>query len=211
TVDLLGMLARRREASRLLVLGTYRPAEVVGATHPLRSVKQELQLHGHCQEVPLGFLTVSAVEQYLGQRFPRHRLPAELGRVLHRSTDGNPLFLVNTIDYLVARQQLREVDSEWAVASSVDDIAARTPETLWRMVERQVDRLSGDEQAILAVGSVAGAEFSTAVAIADGIDPEEGELRCQALARRGQFLRSAGVVEWPDGTVAGRYAFIHAL
>src|SRR5215470_9880949 len=28
TIELLGMLARRREASRLLVLGTYRPAEV---------------------------------------------------------------------------------------------------------------------------------------------------------------------------------------
>src|SRR5262249_13518711 len=135
----------------------------------------------------------------------------ELARVLHRTTDGNPLFLVNTIDYLVGRGQLGEVNGQWAVASSVEDIASRTPETLWKMVERQVDRLSADEQAMLAVGSVAGAEFSTAVAIADGIDPEEGELRCQALARRGQFLRSAGLVEWPDGTVAGRYAFIHAL
>src|SRR5262249_40829746 len=135
----------------------------------------------------------------------------ELARVLHRTTDGNPLFLVNTIDYLVGRGQLGEVNGQWAVASSVEDIASRTPETLWKMVERQVDRLSADEQAMLAVGSVAGAEFSTAVAIADGIDPEEGELRCQALARRGQFLRSAGVAEWPDGTVAGRYAFIHAM
>ena len=34
---------------------------------------------------------------------------------------------------------------------------------------------------------------------------------CEALARRGQFLRATGVAEWPDGTVAGRYAFIHAL
>ena len=36
TIDLLGMLARRREASRLLVLGTYRPADVAAArAHPL--------------------------------------------------------------------------------------------------------------------------------------------------------------------------------
>ena len=64
---------------------------------------------------------------------------------------------------------------------------------------------------MLAVASVAGAEFSAAVAGADGIDAQEAELRCEALARRGQFLRAAGVAEWPDGTVAGRYAFIHAL
>src|SRR5262245_65504119 len=66
-------------------------------------------------------------------------------------------------------------------------------------------------QAVLVAASVAGVEFSTAIVIAAGIDPREGELRCEALARRGQFLRAVGVEEWPDGTVAGRYAFIHAL
>ena len=64
---------------------------------------------------------------------------------------------------------------------------------------------------MLAVGSVAGAEFSAAVAVADGIDPHDAERRCDSLARRGQFVRAAGVAEWPDGTVAARYAFIHTL
>lgn len=32
-----------------------------------------------------------------------------------------------------------------------------------------------------------------------------------ALARRGQFLRVQGIAEWPDGTVATRYTFIHDL
>src|SRR5436309_74762 len=211
TIDLLGMLARRREPARLLVLGTYRPADVAGAAHPLKPVKQELQVHGHCEEMPLEFLSLSAVDQYLLERFPGHRFPPELARVLHRTTDGNPLFLVNTIDYLVGQGQLREVDGRWGVAGPVEDVASRTPETLWQMVERQVERLTAEEQAMLTVGSVAGAAFSAAVAVVDGIDPEEGELRCEALARRGHFLRAAGIAEWPDGTVAGRYAFIHTL
>src|SRR5881409_2135850 len=79
------------------------------------------------------------------------------------------------------------------------------------MVDRQVERLTPDEQAMLAVASVAGAEFSAAVAAADSVDAREGERRCDALARRGQFVRATGVAEWPDGTVAGRYAFIHAM
>jgi len=70
TIDLLGMLARRREPARLLVLGTYRPADVAGAAHPLKPVKQELQVHGHCEEMPLEFLSLSAVDQYLLERFP---------------------------------------------------------------------------------------------------------------------------------------------
>ncbi|PYO52769.1 MAG: hypothetical protein DMD83_25200, partial [Candidatus Rokuibacteriota bacterium] len=93
----------------------------------------------------------------------------------------------------------------------VKDVTADAPETLWQMVDRQVERLRPDERAMLAVASVSGAEFSAAVAAADAIDTREGERRCDALARRGLFLRATGVAEWPDGTVAGRYAFIHAL
>ena len=93
----------------------------------------------------------------------------------------------------------------------VKDLAVGAPETLSQMIQKQVERLTADEQAMLAVGCVAGAEFSAAVGTAGGIGAEEAERRCDALARRGQFLRAIGVAEWPDGTVAGRYAFIHSL
>lgn len=43
TLDLLAFLARRREPARLLVIGTYRPVEMVSPEHPLRAVTQELQ------------------------------------------------------------------------------------------------------------------------------------------------------------------------
>jgi predicted ATPase len=212
TIDLLGMLARRREPSRLLVLGTYRPADVApDRAHPLRWVKDELHLHGYCDEIPLPFLSATGVDEYLSRRFPAHELPAELAPVLHRNTEGNPLFLVSTIDDLIGQGQLREVDGQWRLAGPAGDIAARAPEPLWRLVEKQVERLTADEQAVLVAASVAGAEFSAAVVGAAGIDPQQGELRCEALARRGQLLRRLGVAEWPDGTVAGRYAFIHAL
>jgi predicted ATPase len=211
TVDLLAMLARRREAARLLVLGTYRPADVAATSHPVKAAKQELQVHGHCREVALDFLNVAAVDALLARRFPGHRLPAELAGVLHRTTDGNPLFLLNTLDYLIGEGRLREADGHWTLEGPLRDVALGTPQTLWQMVERQIDRLPAEAQAMLAVASVAGAELSAAVAVAGGIDPAEGERRCAALARNGQFLRAAGVAEWPDGTVAGRYAFIHAL
>ena len=122
-------------------------------------LKQELQLHGHCEEVPLEFLSVTAVGQYLSRRFPGHRFPSELARVLHRNTDGNPLFLVTTIDYLTGQGQLRQVDGQWELAGPMDAIALGTPRTLRQMVEEQVERLTADEQAMLAVASVAGAEF----------------------------------------------------
>jgi hypothetical protein len=136
--------------------------------------------------------------------------PAEL-QALHRQTDGNPLFLVNTIDDLIAQGQLSEVGGRWGLGVPVKGLGVGAPETLWQMVEKQIERLAPDEQAPLAVAAVAGAEFSAALAAVRGMGVEEAERRCEALARRGQFVRSTGLCEWPDGTVAGRYAFIHAL
>ena len=46
TVEVLALLARRREPARLLVLGTYRPVEVIVHEHPLKAVKQELVATG---------------------------------------------------------------------------------------------------------------------------------------------------------------------
>ena len=63
TIDLLAILGRRREAARLLVLATYRPAEVAVSQHPLKAAKQELELHDHCEEIPLEFLGVDAVAE----------------------------------------------------------------------------------------------------------------------------------------------------
>jgi DNA-binding winged helix-turn-helix (wHTH) protein/predicted ATPase len=211
TIDLLSMLARRREASRLLVVATYRPADMMASGNALRAAKQELQVHGHCDEVPLDFLDVVAVREYLARRFADNRFPDELAVVLHRHTDGSPLFLVNTVDDLVARAQVHEVDGVWELEGAADDVALGAPETLWQVVQNQVERLTADEQAVLAVASVAGAEFSAALASPATTHPHDGESRCDALARRGQFLRAVGVSEWPDGTVAGRYAFIHAF
>jgi DNA-binding winged helix-turn-helix (wHTH) protein/predicted ATPase len=211
TIDLLAMLARRREPAGLLIVGTYRPADVAVKSHPLQSVKQELLIHGLCEELALEFLSVAAVREYLARRLVPHDLPSDFSVALHRITDGNPLFLVNTIEDLIARGQVLESDGRWKLAGRVEDVTLEVPHTLAQIVAQQVERLTAEEQAILTLASVAGAEYSAALAVADGIDPNEAERRCEALARRGQFLRASGAASWPDGTVAARYTFIHAL
>ena len=44
TLDWLAYVARRREATRLLIICTYRPVEVLTRQHPLKGVKQELHV-----------------------------------------------------------------------------------------------------------------------------------------------------------------------
>src|SRR5262249_31920234 len=106
TLDLLAYLGRRREPARLLLVGTYRPVEVILRAHPLKDVKQDLELHRQCEELELELLTEAEVGQYLavrlgvgGEAEEQSGLQA-LARALHRRTDGHPLFLVTGVGTL---------------------------------------------------------------------------------------------------------------
>jgi tetratricopeptide (TPR) repeat protein len=80
------------------------------------------------------------------------------------------------------------------------------------MVEQLFDGLESEQQRTLEAASVVGRDFSVAAAAA-GTDEAQRlvEDRCAALARSGQFLVAAGTEAWPDGTIAERYRFVHAL
>jgi hypothetical protein len=80
TLDLIAAIARRTELARLLILGTYRPVEMLANEHPLRTTKAELELHQHCQELRLKLLGEPEVIAYLAQRFGDHETQQVLER-----------------------------------------------------------------------------------------------------------------------------------
>lgn len=210
TLEWLTYVARRSGVARLLVVGTYRPAEALARTHPVHTVIQDLQVHGQATELGLEALSVTAVDTYLAQRFSAGALPAALARVLHQRTSGNPLFMSMTVDELVRQRILRGGRAGWELAGALASVAVGVPDSVQQLILRQFEQLGVAEQHVLAVASVAGQEFSAAaVAAGGGQAVETVEMTCHALVRRGQFLRLCGTDAWPDGTVATRYAFLH--
>jgi predicted ATPase len=213
TLDLVAFLAQRREPAGLLLIGTYRPAEVIVRGHPLKAVKQDLQQHGRCEELPLEVLAEAEVAEYLAAGYPGSELSAKLVRWIYQRTEGHPLFMITLGRYLVAQGVLSEHEGRWTLEAALDEVEVRVPDSIRQMIEQQIESLTTEEQRVLEVASVAGMEFSTA-AVAAGLtaDVTAVEERCEGLARGQQFLRPAGIAEWPDGTVvAGRYVFVHAL
>ena len=212
TLDWLALVARRRAAARLLVLGTYRPADAMARAHPIRTLTQELQRHGQCTELLLPYLPVAGVSSYLAQRVGEAQVPQGLDKVLHQRTNGNPFFLVTVVEELVRQGRLRAPALGGMPREDLAVVAGGVPEGVRQLIEAQLAYVSPQEQEILAAASVVGAEFSAAaVAAAMAQAPEEVEACCDALVRRGQFVHPQGSAEWPDGTVAARYHFIHDL
>ena len=215
TFDLLSFLARRRESARLFVIGTYRSGVVLDS-HPLIGMKQELQAHGQCAELSVSLLSEQAVETYLSTRFSGDTFPPGLGQLLHQRTEGNPLFLVSVVDDFVRRGLVDESTGKWRWPENQDEVEAEVelgvPDNLVQLIEKQLAQLTHQEQRMLEAASLVGRDFSAA-ALAAGLAQDVGliEEYCTTLARCGHFLSPAGVSEWPDGTLAGRYRFRHSL
>ena len=201
TLELLSVVARRTEAACLFVIGSYRPVEMLASAHRLRAMKEELELHRQCEELRLKPLDARDVGDYIRRRFggkKRARSLEQAVPMIHQRTEGNPLFMVNVVDYLVERgSPLRTIEA---------------PRTITQMIERNLESLKPEEQTLLEAASAAGAEFSAA-AVAAALHHEIGEVEsgCARLARREQFVAPQGAVTWPDGTVAAAFRFYHAL
>jgi predicted ATPase len=210
TVDLISLLAQRRGRARLMLVGTYRPADLIVSSHPMKAIKQELQVRGQCEELALGCLGAAEVNQYLTSRFPAHS--PTLGQLIHQTTDGNPLFIINVVDYWLSLGVLVETDGHWRLTTDAANARVGVPESLSQMIEKQLERLIPQERHVLEAASVAGKEFTIdIVAAALGEKQSPVEEWCEGLAERGQFLRAHGSEIRADGAVTGRYGFIHAL
>jgi DNA-binding winged helix-turn-helix (wHTH) protein/tetratricopeptide (TPR) repeat protein len=212
TIDLISALARRRQPARLMVLGTYRPADILLSDHLLQARKQELLIHDLCVEMALDPLVEADVAEYLVGDAGGRAVPEGLPGFIQRRTEGNPMFMVTTLKNMRERKLITQENGDLALALPLQEIELQVPESLQEMIEIRIKRLSDSERRVLEAASVTGALFSAAVsAAAADMDMDDFEELCEGLSRRRQWVRSASPQELPDGTVSGRYQFAHEL
>src|SRR5262245_13731375 len=209
TADLLSFLAERRDPARLLVIGTFRPAEASTHEHPIREVRQTLRAHRRCVDLALDYLSTSEVAEYLRDRFGKAM--EKLAALVHHRTDGNPLFVVALVEELIRREQLVRTDRGWVSSAPPDRLELAIPEGLLEMVSMQFQSLPADERLLLEAASVVGATFTPAtVARTVGREAEGVDAVSQQMVRAHLFL-SASAGGTGDRTPALRYEFAHAL
>ena len=212
TLNWLAYVARRRMPARLLVLATYRPMDAMVHAHPLHTITRELEVHGQCAELRVAYLPVTGVATYLTRRFGKDMVADELSRIIHQRTHGNPLFMVAMVDEVVRQGLFGPNGSEAALSGLPEVVAMDAPESLRQLVEQQIEQLDPEDQQLLEAASVVGVEFPVAAIVAAVNRPGEAvEVRCTALARLRQFLKTSGTETWPDGTVSACYSFLHTL
>jgi predicted ATPase len=212
TVDLLAYLGGQCVTRRLLIVLTYRPAELALGKHPFGSIQLELQGRGACREIALPFLGRDDVDRYLDLAFAEHQFPEEFAATVHARTGGNPLFLVDLLRYLRDRGILVEAGGRWVLTRAVAEWQRELPESVRSMIQRKVEQLGGANRRLLRAASVQGPEFDSAVVAGVlGLEAAEVEERLEVLGRIHGLVRLIREHEFPDRTLTLRYGFVHGL
>ncbi len=212
SVDLLRHLCQRIGSQRLLIAGTFRPEDVERTNHPLKSYKAEMQAHKLCEEVALGSLSREHIAEYLDATFSPNDFPPELTSLIHDKTEGHPLFATNLLQYLGERGDIAKVNAHWSLTRPLSEMNLEAPESVRSMISKKIDALEEEERRALQYASIEGAEFlSTVVARLLGLDEIDLEERLAHLEKTHRLIETRGEEELPDGALATRYRFAHAL
>jgi len=212
SIDMLSYLATKFDTMRLLVVVTYRPADLMLGKHPFLQIKPDLLSRGRCREIYPGFLRLEDIESYLALEFPGHDFPADLSVLIHNQTEGSPLFMVDLVRDLQNRGVMVKEKGCWRLTQSAAEIKLELPESIQGMIQRKIDRLNENDRCLLEAAAVQGFEFDSAVVAAVlGVDIEQVEERLGELERVHAFVRFIDKHEFPDSSLTMRCQFVHVL
>ncbi len=127
-------------------------------------------------------------------------------------TGGNPLFVATLVEDLVGRGIIRDTEHRWGLTIEVEGVAAHRPDSIRRLIDTRIDRLTATEQRILEAASVVGLTFTAGlVARALGAPVDDVDSTLETLAGDRGLLQYLGAEPWPDGAIHARYSFVHAI
>ncbi len=163
SLNLLHYLSRNTKDERVLILGTYRPEDIVrrwdGTTHKLKTIKQDMSREGLYEEIRLERLEKSTVETFIEKKLGRIRLEKRFLDRVYQESEGNPFFLQEVVRMLIEEGHLSKKDGVWQMEGSLEELPI--PSRVYDVVVRRLDRLKDEHRGILERASILGEEFQS--------------------------------------------------
>ncbi len=220
SINLLFHFGRQLQASRILLLVTYRPDEVAlgrpagepgqRERHPLEPVVNELKrTYGNVQ-IDLSQTPDRDFVEALLDTQP-NQLGPEFRAALFKQTQGHPLFTVELLRAMRERGDIiQNEQGDWLAGPALN--WAALPARVEAVIEERLGRLDEELRELLTVASVEGEQFTAQVVAQVQAVSERQLLRAlsQTLVRRHQLVREEGEVQ-VNGHFLARFAFSHTL
>jgi DNA-binding winged helix-turn-helix (wHTH) protein/predicted ATPase len=201
TLSLLDHLTQRLSDLPLMVIGTYRDAEV-NVTHELAKTLEDLLRRRLATRVRLKGLPrdeVAAMLSSLSGKSP----PASVVGEIYAETEGNPFFVEELFRYLEEENRLYDSAGQFRSALEIGELDA--PPSVKLVVARRLARLNDLTQKMLATAAVIGRLFSFEILRA-ACDAD-----ANSILERVEEAEKAGLVFSVADSPKIRFEFSHEL
>lgn len=175
TIELIGFVVQSRSTAPILIIGTVRSEEIPEA-HPVVGLVDSLMHEHTVTTMPLDRFDERTTAKLAARMRAEETIDAKLATRIWNETEGNPLFIVETL-----RAGIAADDSQTVV----------TP-TMVAVLRARLDQLTDGARRIAEVAAVIGQPFAVGLlAAASGIDDDEIVDRVDELWRR-RIIRDQG-------------------
>ncbi len=148
SIGMLRHLARLASRKRLLILGTFRDAEVA-AGHPLADALGAFPRETTFERLHIDGLGAAGTAELLSA-LGDQEVEETVGAAWARETDGNPFFVAELARHLIEEGHLyRAPDGSWATDRPLSALAV--PDTVRDVIARRLSRLSEEARGLLQV------------------------------------------------------------
>nr|AGF93028.1 TPR repeat-containing adenylate/guanylate cyclase [uncultured organism] len=165
SLKLLHYISRNTRDNKVLILGTYRPEDIVERydreAHHLKKAMQKMNREGLYEEIELERLDKSDVEEFIEKTLGEIEREKEIVKKLYRESEGNPFFLLEFIQDLIEEGHLAKGDDGWKAEDSLKDIHITS--RVYDLVVRRLDRLMEEQRELLECASVIGEKFESEI------------------------------------------------
>lgn len=173
----------RSNPFKILIIGSFRPNEIkagrtklteegnlVTLRHPFADKLNELR--NYCKsenhisqenwlvEIEIKPLTNEEVYELIQQKFHPNNFSEDFYKNINNLTDGQPLYLVEILDYLLRNEIIEQVNGTF---TSKHIQFSNLPVSLNGVISEKVERLGNELKKVLSYASVDGEEFSVKI------------------------------------------------
>ena len=202
TLQIFHYLARSLREARILLLGTYRPEDVLpgasGGTHPLRETLRRMSRERLYEEISLTALDWEDVDEIAVTALDSTDLEPGFIDLLTRESEGNPFYVLEIIRLLEEQGVLAQEGDRWELTSP-EEISI--PGTVLDIIMRRVERVDVRDRELLDWAAVVGQRIDVGV-LASVI----GEARLAVMRRLHALERGYGLLAADESG----FGFAHA-
>ncbi len=160
SLALMHYVARNTRKCKLLILGTYRPEDILvkeGEYHPLVDTMQLMGREDLFKKLDLGRLPEESMTEFLSAILGKVGFGEEFQSRIYTETEGNPLYIIELTKLLIDEGIMENSEGTWVLSKGWEEV--NIPSKICDVIVRRLNRVEIGDRRVLDYASVMGDVF----------------------------------------------------